>query len=69
MDNSSEENTMQHDFRDQLSHSSPFFSTNNILKFGEKIPLENILFVSKFIKRQVGLHFQEICIHMKLAGL
>ena len=40
-------------FKDQLFHSSPLFSSNNILKFGEKITLENILFVSKSINRQV----------------
>ena len=62
-------------FKDQLFHSSPFFSSNNILKFGDKITLENILFVSKSISRQIplyfmtGLLFQETCIGMKLAGL
>ena len=40
-------------FKDQLFHSSPFFSENNILKFGDKITLENILFVNKSINRQV----------------
>ena len=51
------------------------FSINNILKFGDKITLENILKVRKAIKRQVpsiffiGLHFQETYIGMKLAGL
>ena len=61
-------------FKDQLFHSSPLFSSNNILKFGDKITLENILFVSKSINRQVPstfndwLHFQETYIGMKLAG-
>ena len=41
------------DFKDQLFHSSPLFSSNNILKFGDKITLGNILFVSKSISRQV----------------
>ena len=42
--------------RDQLLplfHSSPLFSPNNILKFGDKFTLENIIFVSKSISRQV----------------
>ena len=34
-------------FKYQLFHSSPLFSSNNILKFGGKIKLENIMFVSK----------------------
>ena len=61
-------------FRDQLFHSSPLFSSNNILKFGDKITLENILFVSKSINRKVsstlmiGLHFQKRYIGMKLGG-
>ena len=38
-------------FKDQLFHSSPLFSSNNILKFGDAATLENILFVSKFINR------------------
>ena len=62
-------------FKDQLFHSSPLFSENNILKFTDKITLENILFVNKSINRQVPpifygcLHFQGICTDMKLAGL
>ena len=40
-------------FKDQLFHSIPLFSENNILKFGDKITLENILFVNKSISRQV----------------
>ena len=40
-------------FKHQLFHSSPLFFSNNILKFGNKITLENILFVSKSINRQV----------------
>ena len=40
-------------FKYQLSYSLPFFSSNNILKFDEKITIENILFVSKTINRQV----------------
>ena len=46
-------------FRDQLFHSSPFSSSNNILKFGDKITLENILFISKFINRQVSSIFYD----------
>ena len=40
-------------FKNQLFHSSPLFSSNNILKLSDKITLENILFVSKSINRQV----------------
>ena len=49
-------------FKDQLFHSSPLFSENNILKFSDKITLENILSinllslkytVNKSINRQV----------------
>ena len=43
-------------FKDQLFHSSPHFSSNNILKFGDKITLENILFISKSINRQVAFY-------------
>ena len=39
--------------KDQLFHSSPLFSENNILKFIDKITLENIFFVYKSINRQV----------------
>ena len=39
--------------KDQLFHSSPLSSSNNFLKFGDKITLENIIFVSKSINRQV----------------
>ena len=59
-------------FKD-LFHSSPLFSSNNILKFGGKITLKSILFISKSINRQVpfmiGLHSQETYIGMKLAVL
>lgn len=40
-------------FKNQLFHSNSFFSSNNILKFGNKSVLENIIFVSKSIIRQV----------------
>ena len=40
-------------FKDQVFHSSPLFSENNILKCTDKITLENILFVNKSINRQV----------------
>ena len=62
-------------FKDQLFHSSPLFSENNILKFIDKITLENILLVNRSINRQVhpifmiSLHFQGICTDTKLAGL
>ena len=46
-------------FKDRLFHSSPFFSSNNILKVGGKITLENILFVSKSINRQVPSIFYD----------
>ena len=44
-------------FKNQLFHSNSFFSTNNILKFGNKSLLENIIFVSKSIIRQVSSLF------------
>ena len=34
-------------FKDQLFHSCPIYFKNNILKFGDKITFENILFVNK----------------------
>ena len=40
-------------FKDQLFHSNPLFSENNILKFIDKITLENIPFVNRSINRQV----------------
>ena len=46
-------------FKDQLFHSSPLFSSNNILKFGDKITLENIFFVSKSINKQVSSTFSD----------
>ena len=45
--------------KDQLFHSSPLFSSNNILKFGDKITIENILFASKSINRQVPSTFYD----------
>ena len=45
--------------KDQLFHSRPLFSSNNILKLGDKITLENILFVSKSINRQVPSIFYD----------
>ena len=46
-------------FKDQLFHSSPLFSSNNILEFGNKIALENILFISKSVNRQVPSIFND----------
>ena len=46
-------------FKDQLFHSSSLFSSNNILKFGGKITLENIFFVSKSINMQVPSLFYD----------
>ena len=46
-------------FKDQLFHSRPLFSSNNILKLGDKISLENIIFVSKSINRQVPSIFYD----------
>ena len=46
-------------FKDQLFHSRPLFSSNNILKFDDKITLENILFDSKSINRQVPSVFYD----------
>ena len=58
-------------FKDQLFQSSLRFFSNNILKFGDKIILEDILFVSKSVKGKyfmIGLYFQETYRGMKLAG-
>ena len=46
-------------FKDQLFHSRPLFSSNNILKLGDKITSENIIFVSKSINRQVPSIFYD----------
>ena len=46
-------------FKDQYSHSSSLFSPNNILKLGDKIALENILFINKSINRQVPSIFYD----------
>ena len=46
-------------FKYQLFHSSPLFSENNILKFNDKIALENLLFVNKSINRQVPPMFYD----------
>ena len=46
-------------FKDQLFHSNPLFSLNNILKFGDKITLENIIFISKSINRQAPFIFND----------
>ena len=61
--------------KDQLFYSSPLFSWNNILKFGNKITLENILCSSvnlstgkSLLYLKIGLHSQEIYIGMKHAG-
>ena len=60
-------------FKEQLFHSNPLLSSTNILKFGDKITLENIIFVSKSINREVlsifndwftlsgNLHWHETC--------
>ena len=62
-------------FKDQSSYSSPLLSTNNILKFSNKITLEIILFVSKSTKGKrllyfiTGLHFQETYGGVKFTGL
>ena len=46
-------------FKDQLFYSSPLFSENNILKFIDKITLENILFINKSINRQMSPIFYD----------
>ena len=46
-------------FKDQLFNSSLLFSSNIILKFGDKIILENIIFISKSINRQVPSMFND----------
>ena len=45
-------------FKDQLFHPTPLFSSNNILKFGDKIT-ENIHFISVPINRQVPSIFND----------
>ena len=45
--------------KDQLFHSNPLFSSNNILKFVDTITLENIISVSKSISRQVPSIFND----------
>ena len=40
-------------FKDRLFHSSPLLHSNNILKFGDKITLENIFFDSVSINMEV----------------
>ena len=39
----------------QLLDSDPLFCTNNILKFSNKISLENIVFVNKSINGQIPI--------------
>ena len=39
------------DFQPRHSHNSPLFKQNSILKFQDKISLENILFVSKSLNK------------------
>ena len=46
-------------FKDQLFHSSPLFSSNSIFKFGNKITLENIIFVSKSINSKCPLYLYD----------
>ena len=46
-------------FKDQLLHSTPLFSSNNILTFGDKITLENIIFIMKSINTQVPSIFYD----------
>ena len=55
------DNNVRFFFKDQLFHSRPFFSENNILKFGDKITLVNILFVNKSSNRQVSPIFYNVC--------
>lgn len=45
--------------KDQLFNTNPYFSTNNILTFGYEITLENILFDSKSINRQISSIFHD----------
>ena len=71
---SSEESTSNMNFKDQLFHSSPVFSSNNICKICDRIKSGNILFVSKSSCKcpqyfMIGLHFQETYIGMKFACL
>ena len=45
--------------KDQLFNTNPLFFTNNILTFGYEITLENILFDSKSINRQISPIFHD----------
>ena len=46
-------------FKDQLFHLIPLFSSDNILKFGGEITFVNILLASKSISRQVSSIFYD----------
>ena len=48
-------------FKEQLFHSKPLFSTNNLLKFGSVTALENIPFVNKSTYIQVPPIFYDWC--------
>ena len=47
-------------FRDYLFHSSPLFTSYNILKFRDQITLQVVLFISKSIDRPVLSIFHDI---------
>ena len=44
-------------FQSRTCHSSPLFSKLKILKFNDKVHLENVLLVSKFINSLLSLVF------------
>ena len=46
-------------FADRLAHTNPLFSSANILKFYNKISVENCIFINKSISRHLPEIFQE----------
>ena len=57
------------------SHSSPLFSENNILNLADANTLNKYTFYKQINQQTsvshilISVHFQEICIDMKIAGL
>ena len=44
-------------FQPRNSHTSPLFRKTSVLKFKDKVNLENILFISKSINNLLPFHF------------
>ena len=45
-------------FAERLSHTSPLFSKSKILKFYDKVSIENCIFISKSLSNQLPVFFQ-----------